>query len=139
MEKTSNLKYILSIILMVILGLAVILSAFVVFTTNEKNKNKDTVSTGSILMTYTDETNGLSVNNKLTMTDDVGRKMRNIGEYFDFTVDSTMEKGAKIKAKYEIALIKDSASNLDDNNIRIYLEKKEKKRICTTCWTNKIY
>lgn len=127
-NKKTPILYAVSIFIMVFLGLAVIFSSFVAFSTAEKKKNKDTVSTASIVMTYTEETNGISVNNKLTMNDEIGRKISNVGEYFDFTVTTKMEELATIKAKYEIALIKDSSSNISDNDVRIYLEKKEGKK-----------
>ena len=124
----QSAKYIISIMIMVLLGLTVIFSAFVIFSTTEKEKNKDTISNGSIVMTYTEETNGISVNNKLTMKDDIGSKMSNIGEYFDFAVTSNIDYKSKISAKYEIAIIKDSSSTLNDNDIKIYLEKKDKNK-----------
>ena len=124
MEK-APVGYIVSIVVMLLLGLSVIFSSFIAFTDAEKKKNKDVISNGTIVMTYTDDTNGIAVNNKLSLPDEVGRNLSNVGEYFDFVVLTELDEKHKMEATYEITLIKDTSSTLNDDDVRIYLERKE--------------
>lgn len=80
------------------------------------------VSGGEINMTYGDEKNILSINNVNPMKDEDGIKSNDSSMFFDFTISSLFKKANKIE--YEIIITKDNKkSNIDDKDIRIYLEK----------------
>lgn len=87
----------------------------------EQNKqSKDDVK-ANVSMTYTESTNGISIENASPTSDEVGKKLNGKNEYFDFTVST--KNPNKSKVVYEIAAVKDKNSTISDNDIRIYLEK----------------
>ncbi len=79
---------------------------------------------GFVTLNYTSETNALTILNAMPMTDEVGMKNMTEGQYFDFSVEVNVDEAPKVE--YEISVIKDKkASSIDDEDIRIYLEKEE--------------
>lgn len=124
-EKIENKEYskkiIISLILVIILVLLVICLSFSAYIKMEQNKqSKDDVK-ANVSMTYTESTNGISIENASPTSDEVGKKLNGKNEYFDFTVSTKNPK--KSKVVYEIAAVKDKNSTISDNDIRIYLEK----------------
>ena len=89
--------------------------------TNTGNKS-NTIRTGELRMSYTEDTNGISIENALPISDDVGRKMNDVNQYFDFTVGTTIRGTATIN--YEISAAKDVNSTLSDDQVKLYLEKR---------------
>ncbi len=124
-EKIENKEYskkiIISLILVIILVLLVICLSFSAYIKMEQNKqSKDDVK-ANVSMTYTESTNGISIENASPTSDEVGKKLNGKNEYFDFTVST--KNPNKSKVVYEIAAVKDKNSTISDNDIRIYLEK----------------
>lgn len=124
-EKIENKEYskkiIISLILVIILVLLVICLSFSAYIKMEQNKqSKDDVK-ANVSMTYTESTNGISIENASPTSDEVGKKLNGKNEYFDFTVSTKNPK--KSKVVYEISAVKDKNSTISDNDIRIYLEK----------------
>ena len=64
--------------------------------------------------------NGISIQDALPTSDEVGKHLNGKGEYFDFTIKSNIVNGS---ITYEIAVIKDKSSTISDNSIKLYLEK----------------
>ena len=55
-------------------------------------------------MTYTENMNGISIQDALPTSDEVGKHLNGKGEYFDFTIKSNVVNSS---ITYEIAAIKD--------------------------------
>lgn len=121
-SKDSNSKQILlSILGVAILIVAVVGVSFAAFTYTGEGVRANTLSTGTITMTYTESSKGISINNAMPVSEDVGKVLSGDGEYFDFTVQSTIKGNANIG--YEVVAVKDKASTIPDEYIRLYLEK----------------
>ena len=75
----------------------------------------------NVTINYDQNTNKFSITD-YTHTKDYLGKSSQIDKCFDFTVDVHL-KQAKIVI-YELSLKKDSTSNINDNEVHIYLEKK---------------
>ena len=71
-------------------------------------------------MTYTENMNGISIQDALPTSDEVGKHLNGKGEYFDFTIKSNVVNSS---ITYEIAAIKDKSSTISDDSIKLYLEK----------------
>ncbi len=93
------------------------------------NPGYNTITTGKIAMTYKEETNGISIVNAIPVSDEAGMKLENnyteSGAYqgrniFEFNVSAVIVGTASIS--YEIAAIKDDASTISNDDIRLYLE-----------------
>lgn len=120
-NKEYSKKIIISLILVIILVLLVICLSFSAYIKMEQNKqSKDDVK-ANVSMTYTESTNGISIENASPTSDEVGKKLNGKNEYFDFTVST--KNPNKSKVVYEIAAVKDKNSTISDDDIRIYLEK----------------
>ncbi len=122
MRDNSSKQILLSVLGVAILVVAVVGVSFAAFTYTGTGTKENKISTGTISMTYTEETNGISISNALPMTDTAGKALSGENEKFDFTVASTISGTATIQ--YEIAATKEASSTLPDNGVKLYLEKK---------------
>lgn len=128
-NKSNSSKFIfISVILVTILVILVLCLSFTAFkkATSEDGTNSNNDSNGNgginskISMTYTENMNGISIQDALPTSDEVGKHLNGKGEYFDFTIKSNIVNGS---ITYEIAAIKDKSSTISDNSIKLYLEK----------------
>lgn len=125
-QKNQSKQIILSVLAVAILIVAVIGASLAVFTYTGTGTEQNTVSTGSIIMNYTEDTNGISIVNAVPMstTDGMnqqpGGSMAGENRTFDFTVSATMSAGQSVG--YDIVAVKDGASTLSDNQVYLYLE-----------------
>ena len=84
----------------------------------------NTITTGAITMEYTESTNTISMTGALPTTDATGKVRLTAGEYFDFTIKSSIQGNANIN--WEIAaedITPSSAKKMDGKNIKLYLTK----------------
>ena len=84
----------------------------------------NTITTGVLSMSYDESSNTISMTGALPTTDATGKVRLTEGEYFDFTVKSTIQGDANIN--WEIAaedITASSAKKMDGKNIKLYLTK----------------
>ena len=126
MENTDSKNILLSVIGVAILFVAVVGITYAIFVFTGNGNKKNTISTGTISMLYTESSNVISINNAMPMSDSVG-KIQN--EYFDFSVSAKIKGKASIN--YEVRAIrtdKTDINRLPDNQVNIYLEKQDSNR-----------
>ena len=114
-------KSFLFIILILILLIAVIGISYAAFSYTGTGQKLNTITTGAISMEYVESTNVISMNNALPTTDSTGKKLSNSGEYFDFTVKSSIAGNTDIN--YEIAAKEENGNTFDGKNVKFYLTK----------------
>lgn len=128
-NKSNSSKFIfISVILVTILVILVLCLSFTAFkkAMSEDGTNSSNDSNGNgginskISMTYTENMNGISIQDALPTSDEVGKHLNGKGEYFDFTIKSNIVNSS---ITYEIAAIKDKSSTISDDSIKLYLEK----------------
>ena len=113
--KTAFLLLFLIIILVIlILGIS-FAAIFYSKTGEEVNK----VTTGTMTMSYSENTNGINLDNAYPMSDDIGMALNDENQYFDFTVSATL--GGNVIINYAITATKESDSTLPDSAIKVYL------------------
>lgn len=120
-DENSSKKIIIAVIFISILVISVIGISFAVFIGSQHGSKDNTLSTGTISMTYTEDTNGISIVNALPITDTAGKVLSGNNEYFDFTVTTNIVGNSSVI--YEIAAIKDNSSTLKNDEIKLYLER----------------
>ena len=120
-EKNGKLYFILIALLLIVL-LVIGISAVAV-TVTKKGDKVNTITTGNISLDFTEDNNGITITNAMPTTDATGKTLSKTGEYFDFSVISTLSGYANIT--YEISAVKIASSTLDDNEVKLYLEKKQ--------------
>lgn len=120
-EKQSSRKTLLIILAVTILVISVISLSFATFQQEYKDDSSNSIATGNISMNYTESINGISIVNAMPTSDVVGKALKGTGEYFDFTINSTIVGNASLQ--YEIAAVKDSNSTIPNSDIKLYLEQ----------------
>ena len=118
MKKRENIIIIALLIIMVI---AIIGVSYAAFRFSQTGNTANTITTGSITMTYTESSNTISINGALPTTDKTGMVRLNKGEYFDFTVSS--EIVGDVNINYEISAKEVGEGTIDGSNIKLYLTK----------------
>ena len=117
----QKFKNILTIGTTFILLIAVIGISYAAFNYSGIGQKLNTITTGAITMNYTESTNIISMSNALPTTDTTGKKRLNSGEYFDFTIKSSIAGNTDIN--YEIAAKEENGNTFDGKNVKFYLTK----------------
>ena len=122
MDKKRQL--LLSIGLVLILVLMIVGISYAAFKFVGLGQRENTITTGAITMEYTESTNTISMTGALPTTDATGKVRLTAGEYFDFTIKSSIKGNANIN--WEIAaedITPSSAKKMAGKNIKLYLTK----------------
>ena len=119
--KKEKIKNILTIGVTFVLLITVIGISYAAFNYSGVGQKLNTITTGAISMNYIESSNVISMNNALPTTDNTGKKRLNTGEYFDFTVKSSIKGNTDIN--YEIAAKEESGNTFSGKNIKFYLTK----------------
>ncbi len=127
----------LMIIGLIFLLIAITGIAYAAFSYSKAGEKVNTITTGVMVMSYTESSNVISITNALPTTDATGKKLSKSGEYFDFSVASTIEGQALIS--YEIGVKKQSGSTMADNNIKLYLTEKNSDGTETEVTAPRVY
>ena len=115
----EKIKNILTITTSIFLLIVVIGISYAAFTYSGVGQKTNTITTGAITMSYTESSNTISMNNALPTTDSTGKTRKNTGEYFDFTVKSSIAGNTDIN--YEIAAKEETGNTFSGSNIKYYL------------------
>ena len=118
-DKNDSKSKLLIITAIIVLIIAVIGVSYAAIFYSKIGDEVNNVSTGTIVMSYTENTNGIYLTNASPMTDEVGRTLTDENLYFDFTVNATMSGNANVD--YVISASKDSYSTLEDSAVKVYL------------------
>lgn len=79
------------------------------------------IKTGKIVFSYSDSEgggNGINIENATPIPDTQGKMMVGAGEYFDFSVSAST---TSTNLGYEISIVKNDDSTLEDKYVKIYL------------------
>ena len=117
----QKFKNILTIGTTFILLIAVIGISYAAFNYSGIGQKLNTITTGAITMNYTESTNVILMSNALPTTDTTGKKRLNSGEYFDFTIKSSITGNTDIN--YEIAAKEENGNTFSGQNVKFYLTK----------------
>jgi len=115
----EKMKDVLTIGVSVFMLVVVIGISYSAFSYSGLGKKENKITTGAITMLYTESDNTISINNALPTTDNTGKTRKNAGEYFDFTVKSSITGNTDIN--YEIAAKEETGNTFSGSNIKYYL------------------
>ena len=119
MEKKKQL--LLSIGLVLILVLMIVGISYAAFKFTGLGNKPNTITTGAITMEYTETTNTISMTGALPTTDATGKVRLTAGEYFDFTIKSSIQGNANINWEIAAEDITASSKKIDGKHIKLYL------------------
>ncbi len=120
-RRTVNKKIIVPLIGIITLIILVIGISYAAFTYSGIGAKENVITTANISMVYNEGENGITLENAIPMEDEVGKKLIDENQIFDFTVNINIV--GKTAIAYEVTAEKDNNSTLQDNEVRIYLEK----------------
>ena len=120
MEEDNSRKVFLSVLGVAILLVAVVGVSFALYSTGVTGKD-NSISTGTITMSYTEPSNGINLTNALPISDAEGKSLKGEGNVFTFTVSATAS--GTVTVPYEINITKDSSTTLADGAVAVYLTK----------------
>ena len=138
MDKKKQL--LLSIGLVLILVLMIVGISYAAFKFVGLGNKPNTITTGAITMEYTESTNTISMTGALPTTDATGKVRLTAGEYFDFTIKSSIKGNTNIN--WEIAaedITPSSAKKMAGKNIKLYLTKLDSAGAETQVMAPKVY
>ena len=138
MDKKKQL--LLSIGLVLILVLMIVGISYAAFKFVGLGQKENTITTGAITMEYTESTNTISMAGALPTTDATGKVRLTAGEYFDFTIKSSIKGNTNIN--WEIAaedITPSSAKKMAGKNIKLYLTKLDSTGTETQVMAPKVY
>ncbi|MCI2041729.1 MAG: DUF285 domain-containing protein [Bacilli bacterium] len=138
MDKKKQL--LLSIGLVLILVLMIVGISYAAFKFTGLGKRENTITTGAITMEYKESTNTISMTGALPTTDATGKVRLTAGEYFDFTIKSSIKGNVNIN--WEIAaedITPSSAKKMAGKNIKLYLTKLDSAGAETQVMAPKVY
>ena len=114
-------QLLLSIGLVLILVLMIVGISYAAFKFVGLGNKPNTITTGAIMMEYTESTNTISMTGALPTTDVTGKVRLTEGEYFDFTIKSSIQGNTNINWEIAAEDITVSAKKIDGNHIKLYL------------------
>ncbi len=123
MEDNNSKEVLLSVLGVVVLIVAVIGISLAAFNFSQTGIKENKITTGRLNMSYSEDTNGITLENALPISDDTGKALINDNEIFDFTVEAIIDDGdANTVINYAITAVKvDGDTTLDDSAIKVYL------------------
>ena len=122
-NENSSKQILLSVLGVAILVVAVVGISFAAFSYSRAGEKENTIQTGTITMSYTEDTNGIAITDALPITDPTGMALKGENNYFDFTVDTKIAGTTEIN--YAITAVKDTTlSTLSDDGVKVYLTKR---------------
>ncbi len=118
MQKKEKIVLVGLILLLVVTIVGV---SYAAFSYSKRGEKVNTITTGQIVMTYTETDNIIQIDGALPTTDKTGTVQLKAGEYFDFNVSSTIVGNVNIN--YEISAKEVGESTIAGSNIKLYLTK----------------
>ncbi|MCI8548642.1 MAG: hypothetical protein HFJ38_07155 [Bacilli bacterium] len=122
-EQNNKSKIIISVLGLVFLLVLVVGISYAAFSYAKKGTKLNTIRTAQISMSYNEGENGISIADALPMEDSVGMQLTGTGQVFDFTVNIDMPGKGTSGIGYEVTAEKQNGSTLEDNDVKLYLER----------------
>ena len=117
----EKLKNILTISFSLIMLIMVVEISYAAFQFKGPGNKLNTITTGAISMSYKESENSINLIGALPTTQATGKKRLKDGEYFDFTIKSSIR--GNIDINYEIVAQEEDGNTFSSSNIYYYLTK----------------
>ena len=124
MKQKSNSIF-LTIIGVLILILAVIGVSYAAVFYSKTGERVNNITTGTITMSYSENTNGINLTDAYPLADSVGKKLSQANQFFDFTVSANL--GGNVAINYIVTATKETDSTLPDSAVKVYLSDLNKE------------
>lgn len=118
-NKNNSKSKMLIIIAILVLIIAVIGVTYAAIFYSKISEEVNNLSTGTLVMSYSENNNGIYLTNAAPMSDEVGMSLTDENLFFDFKINATMSGNTNVD--YIISASKDSSSTLSDSAVKVYL------------------
>lgn len=92
----------------------------------DNSSDKPDIDSGSVLFTFNEGSNYISMSNVFPTEDEIGRNLTGDKQYFDFNVAAEFDDTSKGSLVYEISLVPVSGNTISLNDVRVYLTENKK-------------
>jgi len=110
MERVSSKNFILWTIAIIVVIISIVGLSFAFLNYSRTSTTQATIEAGEVMLGYIEQTNGISLENALPVTDEAALNTTDTNAYFDFYV--TYSFPATVSLKYEIDIL-NNTSNLE--------------------------
>ena len=122
MKNEDNSKQVLlSVLGVAILVVAVVGVSFAAFSFSKTGQVTNTITTGTISMSYSEPQNGITLTNALPMNDETGKALEGENNTFDFTVTAAISGSGDTTINYAITAVTTPGTSLTDDYVKVYL------------------
>ncbi len=121
MQDNNSKQVLLSVLGVAILVVAVVGVSFAAFSYSKTGEKVNTITTGTITMSYSEGENAINLSNALPMSDEQGKALSGDNNVFDFTVSATIQGSGTTTINYAITATKETTSDLPDDAVKVYL------------------
>ncbi len=123
MNNNSSKQILLSVLGVAILVVAVVGVSFAAFTwsAGDQSTKSNTVSTGTITMTYQEDTNAISIQNAMPMSESEGMNQSGTNQVFDFGIHASIS--GKTTINYAVSAKAKDGNTLDSQYVDLYVEE----------------
>jgi len=122
MKENSQKKVLLSVLGVAILVVAVIGISFAAYTATF-DTGENSISTGTIMVSYTESDNAINITNALPIDDATGKALTGEGNTFDFTVSTQATNALTVPYTITLTPVTVADNALANNQVKVYLTK----------------
>lgn len=122
MKENSQKKVLLSVLGVAILVVAVIGISFAAYTATF-DTDENSISTGTIMVSYTESDNAINITNALPIDDATGKALTGTGNTFDFTVSTQATNALTVPYTITLTPVTVAENALTNDQVKVYLTK----------------
>ena len=124
----ENKQKIFIIIAIIVLFVAVVGISYAAFSYIRNGTKVNSITTGVITMSYEESSNVITIDKALPTTDATGKVRLRDGEYFDFTLSTTIQGSTNVNWEIAAEDVTTGSRKIDGSNIKLYLTELDDTR-----------
>ena len=121
MNYLKNKDKALMIVAVIVLFIAVVGVSYAAFSYTRTGEKLNVITTGIIRMSYEESSNVISIDKALPTTDATGKVRLKDGEYFDFTLSTTIQGSTNVNWEIAAQDVTLGSKKIDGKYIKLYL------------------
>lgn len=123
MIQTESKQIILSIVGISILIIAFVGVSYAAYNSFISDSNSNMISTGTISLSFNNQSKSVSMNSMMPMSDEVGKNLTGDGNVYDFVVRTNLAPHTTLNYEISAVKLKTDTEMLSDDSVKLYLQK----------------
>ena len=123
MIQTESKQIILSIVGISILIIAFVGVSYAAYNSFISDSNSNMISTGTISLSFNNQSKSVSMNSMMPMSDEVGKNLTGDGNVYDFVVRTNLAPHTTLNYEISAEKVKTGTEMLSDDSVKLYLQK----------------